>query len=319
MEQIIKNLSENTGLLPILIKRIISDAPYRYKRYYIRKRNGSKRLISQPAKEVKLIQRSFSELYLKHLPVHDRACAYIYNKSILDNAKEHIDNNCILKMDFKDFFLSIKKSDWINYCKDKNLFQTDDEVQISANILFHRTATHYGLRLAVGAPTSPILSNILMFKFDEIINQICLDEKVIYTRYADDLTFSAARAWNLFSIQQKINKVLKTIEYPKLELNLDKTHLVTKKYGRYVTGLTLANERKVTVGKKRKREVRAAIHAAKSNKLNQKELQKLSGILAFVNSIEPNFIESMAEKYGAGTIEYIKKHASLKRSQTNTI
>ena len=41
-----------------------------------------------------------------------------------------------------------------------------------------------------GAPTSPSLGNIILAKFDEEMETIASNRQIVYTRYADDLTFS---------------------------------------------------------------------------------------------------------------------------------
>ena len=111
MSRIVKLLSLETGLSEFAVRRIMQTAPHRYKVFYIPKRNGSMRRIAQPSKEVKLLQRVMVEKFLQFMPIHPAATAYNAGCSIVKNAKIHASDGPILKMDFKDFFPSIKKSD----------------------------------------------------------------------------------------------------------------------------------------------------------------------------------------------------------------
>jgi retron-type reverse transcriptase len=302
-----------TGLSEVVIQRIMQSAPHRYKNYKIDKRSGGKRLISQPASEVKLLQRAFTELYLSKLPVHSAAMAYRPNKSILDNANAHVGSGSILKMDFKDFFPSIRKANWMSYCAEFSILENHFERELAASLLFHRPTGSSVMQLAIGAPSSPALSNILMFQFDEIINSEVAKDKVIYTRYADDLTFSADRSWNLIDIEKIVKRALREIAYPRLHLHPDKTTHVTTKFSRNVTGLILANDGRVTIGKTRKRALHAATHAASQGRLDGRQLQKLAGMLAFVHSVEPDFIAVLQRRYGFETIRRLQTIGSKDR------
>ncbi|MBB4006991.1 retron St85 family RNA-directed DNA polymerase [Allorhizobium taibaishanense] len=307
MTNLLRSMAIETGLSEVIVQRIMQSAPNRYKHYSIEKRSGGKRLISQPAIEVKLLQRAFVSLYLSKLPVHAAAIAYRPNKSILDNALPHVSSGSILKMDFKDFFPSIRKAHWMNYCAEFGIFETQSERELAASLLFHRPKGSSVMQLAIGAPSSPTLSNVLMYKFDEIISSEVATDKVIYTRYADDLTFSADRSWNLVDVERIVKKTLQNISYPKLQLHPSKTIHVTKKFSRSVTGLILANDGRVTIGKKRKRIIHAATHAASLGRLDDRQLQKLAGMLAFVHSVEPSFIALLERKYGFETIKGLQK------------
>ena len=158
------------------------------------------------------------------------------------------------------------------------------------------------LRLAIGAPSSPWLSNVLMHEFDEIITDLVGRDKVTYSRYADDLTFSARRTGYLNGVEKSLRQTIAGLHTPRLTLNDDKTVLATMKYRRVVTGLVLANDGRVTLGRDRKRRIRAALHHASLGKLDREALIQLSGMIAFVKSAEPAFFEQIAARYGGEII-----------------
>jgi len=307
MSKIIDLLTKGSGLSEGDVRSIVSNAPSRYKTYTIPKRNGGERLISQPAREVKLFQRILVMEILSSLPVHGSALAYREGKSIRDNAEAHVHGGAILKFDFKEFFPSITSRDWWAYCKKNNLFENDDDITTSAKILFRRTKYGSVLRLAIGAPSSPFLSNILMAEFDSKIFEAVSADNVTYTRYADDLTFSAKRAGNLSGVESVLRKIIRETSSPHLRINEKKTVFSTKKFRRVVTGLVLSDDGEVSLGHKRKREIRATLHHYVLGKLDDQESLRLAGLLAFVNAVEPTFLLRLTEKYGHEIIRQLKE------------
>jgi hypothetical protein len=273
------------------------SAPARYKVYEIPKKSGGSRKIAQPAREVKLLQRALVSVLLAKLPVHACATAYVEGSSIGENARRHTGSGPILKMDLKDFFPSIKSSDWVEYCKKTGCLDDLTDIHMSASLLFRRAKGSSILNLAIGAPSSPLLSNILMFSFDEMIFNAVSDQYVNYTRYADDLTFSGLRAGYLVGVQSIVAKTIRSIKYPSLDINDNKTTFATKKFRRTITGVTLTNDGLVSVGHHRKKKIQAAVHKVSLGLLSAVEIRRLCGVLAFVNSVEPAFIDMLRKKY----------------------
>ncbi|TCU59322.1 reverse transcriptase (RNA-dependent DNA polymerase) [Novosphingobium sp. PhB57] len=301
MSKIIRLLTAETGLPTHDVRAIINRAPISYKHYTIKKRSGADRPIAQPAREVKRLQKILMG-FLSDLPVHSAATAYAPGASIKDNAERHAKNGPILKFDFTNFFTSIRERDWKNYCAKYNLFDDPDDVTLSTKLFFCRVPGSTLLRLAIGAPSSPWLSNVLMYEFDDLISRRVRQDQVTYTRYADDLTFSARRTGYLTRVEKILNRTLSEMENPRLTLNQEKTVLATMKYRRVVTGLVLANDGRVTLGRERKRRIRAALHSAFAGKLDAEAMTRLAGMLAFVKSVEPEFFEQIAARYGENVI-----------------
>ena len=88
---------------------LVATAASRYKIHHIKKRGGrGSREIAQPTKEVKFLQRLVVSEELKRMPVHDAAVAYRSGRSILDHAQSHAAARYLLKLDFTNFFPSLK-------------------------------------------------------------------------------------------------------------------------------------------------------------------------------------------------------------------
>jgi hypothetical protein len=144
-----------------------------------------------------------------------------------------------------------------------------------------------------------------LYDFDKKVQAFCAKKKVKYSRYADDLTFSTNRPNVLREVEIQIAEICKRMEHPKLQLNPEKTVHASRGGARRVTGLVLANSGEVSLGHARKRLIRAQVHHFLAGRLNPDEAAKLRGMLAFVNSVEPAFIQRLRAHYGTAEIDQI--------------
>lgn len=299
-------LSVELGLGPNAAAQLIRTAPERYAHFKIPKRSGGTRRISQPASELKIVQRAIVDQLLHGLPVHPAATAYTEGTSIRINAARHAENGPIKKYDFKDFFPSLTEYAWIAYCENNQLCDRSNAIALG-RLLFMRPPGAQILRLSIGAPSSPFLSNILMYQFDRTIAERVAEHYVTYTRYADDMTFSAERTGYLTGVDKILRKTISEISTPKLRLNDDKTVTATTKFKREVTGLILTNDRRVSLGRDRKRDLRARIHHFKEGKLDIDQTVKLAGHMAFAKDVEPEFYTRMERVYGPDTLKALRE------------
>lgn len=295
---------------PSELNRIIATAPHRYKSFYIpKKRAGSFREVAQPARELKAIQTWLIQYLENRLPMHSCAVAYRNGTGIKENAKRHTNKRFVLKMDLKDFFPSIVKRDIQKHLA--KYFEEDlsgEDVDDICNILLWSPPNKVGRRLCIGAPSSPFISNSILYDLDELLWRTCLERRVTYTRYADDLIFSTNEANLLSEIERAVYRTLSEIDYPKLSVNQDKTVHTSKGRGVTVTGITVTPLGGLSIGRERKRLIRAAIYRFLEMKLSYEEVEKLNGLLAFAHDIEPAFIQSMKNRYGSDILLKIRAH-----------
>ncbi|MBN9788239.1 RNA-directed DNA polymerase [Pseudonocardia sp. TMWB2A] len=306
MGSLISELSELSGMLEKDVRQIAKSAPIRYKHYTIDKRNGGKRPIAQPAREVKILQKILIAHYLSDLPIHPAATAYEKGTSIRKNADKHSPSGAILKLDFKDFFPSFRFDDWLAFSVKHDLFEDNEDRILAGNLMFHQARGSSILRLAIGAPASPRLSNLLMYDFDRLVSELVATHTVIYTRYADDLTFSANRTGYLQPVEKIVRTILQELAFPKLKLNDQKRVLATKKYRRSVTGLILTNDDRVSIGRERKKLIRSMVDHYRKGLMNDEQKKKLKGLIAFARDVEPEFVSRLETKYGKDLIEAIR-------------
>lgn len=283
------------------------SAPYRYKIYKIPKRNSDKlRTIAHPSKELKFIQRIIVSSLSQTLPVHAHAYAYKKGVSIKENAQMHLSTKYLLKMDFSNFFPSITPRLFFSKLRQANIDFDEDNKLILENFLFFKSKRNSNLRLSIGAPSSPLISNFVMYFWDVEIENICASKGITYTRYADDLTFSTNNKNVLFEIPELLQSILPKYSLGELRINHAKTVFSSKKHNRHVTGITLSNNNKLSLGRERKRAISAMIHHFINNKLDADKTSQLIGLLAFANYIESEFYHRMVEKYGMENIYKLK-------------
>ncbi len=282
------------------IASIARSASHRYKFYTVPKRGGGTREIYHPSRQLKAIQRWLLRRIILHLPVHDAATAYKPGARTWDNAARHAGTQFLLRMDFEDFFPSITEADISSYLTDlrdayfSNWVPDDDT-------LFLQLVCRNG-HLTIGAPTSPALSNAICFRLDEQLLSMAARLGVGYTRYADDLFFSANKPNVLKKVEGEVPNICSGLPYPRsLRVNPGKTRHSSKRGRRRVTGLTLGSDGLVHVGRELKRSIRARIHRLES--LSLEERSSLAGSISYVVGMEPDFLNSLVLKYGLDRVQ----------------
>lgn len=285
------------------VLRFLISAPKKYKVYTIPKRTSGHRVIAQPSKELKIYQRKFLEM--QQFPIHDAAVAYRKGLSIKDNANLHKNNRYLLKIDLENFFNSISSSlFWQVWEKTLPLPNHNDKVVLT-NLLFWSPSKKSDgqLVLSVGAPTSPMMSNFFMYPFDCLISAICKEKNIVYTRYADDLTFSTKNKGVLFDIPNVVQKNLSLLFSNAIRINRKKTKFSSMAHNRHITGITINNGGCLSLGRDRKRYIKHIVHQFSNGQLEEDKILNLKGILSFARHIEPSFIESLEKKYSKEIIE----------------
>lgn len=223
-----------------------SNSPsFFYRNYEIPKKNGGVRKISEPLPSLKEIQRWILDNILAPIDISVYAKAYVKKKSIKENAKFHKRQEVVLSLDVEKFFDSITSDKIYNLFSD--LGYKEDVVVMLTNLCCLNGC------LPQGAPTSPMLSNIILKDFDNIVGKFTNEKKIRYTRYADDMTFSGD-----FSPGQIISFVKKNLYQLGLKLNEGKTRTRRKGQRQEVTGIVV-NE-KMQLPKSVRKKIRQEIY-----------------------------------------------------------
>jgi len=307
MESIVSRLSRDLLIPEAQLRSLARSAPYRYKVYTIPKKTaGERRTIAQPAREVKILQRWIVANVLADFPVHPSATAYLKGRNILDNARRHLGTRFLLKLDFKDFFPSIVSGDLRVCLQARNLELSLPDLDVLCRILFWRPRGTRQLKLSIGAPSSPALSNVLLYDFDSRIAACCDEREVRYTRYVDDLTFSSNIPGSLQEIHRAVREICGSMRSPQLQLNEAKMVGTSKKHRRRVTGLLLTNDGEVSLGRDKKRAIRAGVHQFSQGRLDPPAARRLGGLIAFAHSVEPDFVARLIGRYGVDVLDRLR-------------
>lgn len=269
----------------------------------ISKRNGSYRRVYQPSNKVKVIQYWLINHLFENLEIHECAMAYRKDRSIVLNAEKHRNKKYFLKLDFKSFFPSIKFKDFLPLVVDWNKKEGTPFIENDLLEIIRLSCFYYNDDiLPIGFPTSPIISNIVMCGFDKkISSQLSNKEEygvAIYTRYADDLTFSTDDKGACAKIKKLVTAELRGMHSPNLRLNPSKTKFVSSPGGSaFITGLRICHDCHITIHRKYKDEIRLLLSLYKNGTLRENDINSLKGHLSYVRYVDSSFYTKLQEKY----------------------
>ena len=285
------------------IREMIKNSQMSYKMYYKTKKNGGLRQIFHPSKETKLLQYAIIDMLLSKINIHHSATAYVEGRKspLLKNAIQHANFNYSLHVDFKDFFPSIVPNDLLNTLFSIGIDLNNDDKYILRKILF---ISHKGKEfLSIGAPASPVVSNIVMTFLDSKLYTEAIETyHGIYTRYADDIWFSTNSKSGSNEYYEFIEKTLLETISPKVIVNKNKTLFCSKRKARIITGLTVTPSGEVVVPRIKKRILRSLLLKKKNGLTTLKENNYIKGYLSFIRDIEPDYINHLIIKYGENLI-----------------
>lgn len=269
-----QELSLAIGISARLITSIGKLPEKHYRRFQIPKANGTYRDIASPKLFLKVIQYWIKDYLLFRLPVHSACYSFIKNTSIEDNARPHTKMAYVATIDIENYFGSIKINSIQSLLKKTGF--TGALSRIISKLVTLDDA------LPQGAPTSPIISNAFLFKFDEVISKWCESHQCIYTRYADDLTISGMEKSLVLRCIDRAETLLNRYG---LRLNAKKTRIQSQGSRQTVTGLTVNDIAQPS--REQRRLIRAMLHNYKTGKLEDpKEVQKLRGWISYFRSFD---------------------------------
>ncbi|KML64535.1 retron St85 family RNA-directed DNA polymerase [Pectobacterium peruviense] len=298
-------LASSLILTTDFIRDVADTADERYNKFGIPKKNGATRVVYQPQKELKILQRVLHSEFLVKLKVHSSSTAYSDGSSVIKNANLHKNKKFLLRLDFVDFFKSIRSSDIRLFLNERGSELSDQWTNDDSDV-FLKLVCFKG-RLTMGGVTSPAISNLICYKLDSALSEICLSLGVTYSRYADDMYFSTNVPNVLFSMPNRLIKILRSIDYPRsLYINTEKTKHSSKKRSMKITGLTLTNNGEVSLGREKKRRIRSLVFNWSNLTVDEKKY--LQGYLSYCASVEPLFINSLCEKFSSKIITNIQKY-----------
>ena len=274
-----------------------------YNSFTIPKKNGGERVIHAPKKELKFLQKKLSnvlwECYLESIESKSKvknfktpvlSHAFEKGKSIITNSQMHRNKKYILNIDLKNFF------DSFNFGRVRGFFIKDRDFAVSPEIatVIAQIACYQG-KLPQGAPSSPIITNLITRILDYRIVKIAKKYRFTYSRYADDMTFSTNRELNSNKLRasKELDNFLTELENVIIssgfEINPKKTRLSNNMQRQEVTGLVV--NKKINVKREYIKNTRAMafqLYKDGAFEIDKKPgtLNQLTGRFAFIFQIE---------------------------------
>jgi len=311
---IVEKMAKDMRVPVAHIKMLAVTASHRYKVYRIAKRTHGTRQISHPSIEIKALQRWLVRNALSKLPVHEAVFSYREGIGIRDHADVHKRNSYLLRVDLKDFFPSITADDVARL-----LYQNRQKLPSGITATDMKAICQIVCRngrLTIGAPSSPLISNAVLYEFDRYWHERCDGKGIAYSRYADDIYLSTNKPDLLAKEYKEIRRYLEELAWPKLRVNTRKVVFTSRKHNRNVTGLILTSDRRVSIGHKKKRWIRSQVFKFANEQLPADAISYLRGYLSYIRAVEPSFIKRLRQKYGADVVRNISGAEAIPRKTT---
>ena len=295
-----KHLSLLLGLDPTEVAfYLFAEEDLYYKEIKIPKKSGGFRIIDIPSDRLKGIQKWILRHVLDKIEVQENCYGFRKEKSIYDNAKLHVGKECVLNMDIKDFFSSIKQEEVFKIFYIKGYTK-------KVSYYFAKLLTRNG-KLPQGSPASPMISNIVARHLDKRLSALAEEYGAQYSRYADDITFSGKS-----NIKNMIPIATKIITEEKFNVNDNKTRYAYYYQRQEVTGLIV--NKKVSIPKEYLRELNKEIyfckkysvssHLAKTNNHKSFYKEHLYGKAYFINMVDKHLGQKILEQLNLIMWEY---------------
>lgn len=214
----------------------------RYVQFYIPKPNGEKRRIETPCNDLKTLQGQLNQQFQAAYFTARPSCAYgalistadeAKPRNIYTNALRHIGKKWLLNVDIRRFFPSISREMVYQALK-----RSPFAFNANAAMCLTELAT-FEKRLPTGAPTSPILSNIVCLRLDEKLLQLSEKYGWTYTRFIDDLAFSGPKRFKA----KQVAAIEKALASEGFAINTRKLSISRIKDKPEVTGLILKKKK----------------------------------------------------------------------------
>lgn len=235
----------------------------RYRTFKIAKRSGGSRQIAAPNPKLRLIQRRLNQVLRVVARPRSAAHGFVDGKSVVTNAGPHVGRRTVFNVDLEDFFGSIGLWRVRGLFASKPFLLPLEVATLLAQICCFRR------RLPQGAPTSPVISNMICLRLDRMMTALAKSCRCTYTRYGDDMTFSTKASRPPAAIAKIVEAPAPHIEVGDelhqiivdngFSVNSRKVRLLTRRVRQEVTGV-IVNER-LNVDRNFVRDVRAMLHA----------------------------------------------------------
>lgn len=275
---------------------------HHYRQFEIRKKTGGTRRISAPMPRLKRAQYWILDNVFNKLETHSAAHGFVSGRSIVSNAVPHVGSAVVINLDLQDFFPTI------SYRRVKGLVKSFGYSEQLATVIALLTTepnadvvelhgeryyvANGERRLPQGSPASPAVSNIICRRLDRRLRDMAAKLGFVYTRYADDMTFSAPDKRQVEHLNKLLWRARAIISDEGFTLHPDKTRIMRAGARQEVTGIVV--NAKPSLERKTLRRFRAALHRLEKDGANGVEwngadnvLESMAGFANYLAMVDP--------------------------------
>ncbi|GAA2645264.1 reverse transcriptase family protein [Paractinoplanes durhamensis] len=325
----LNHLAVRTGVSYNYLRGIVERKWDPYDDIVLKRRNGrGMRPISAPHSPLMRVQRWILHRIVDRVPVHADSYAYQAGSSIRSCASRHAGARWLVKLDIRNFFETIDER------RVYTVFHKAGYVQLVAlelarlctrsaahasHVDSHRFLSNMRDRvispysqavlgfLPQGAPTSGALANLIFYELDTTFSRIAQLERMVYTRYADDLTFSTIEEFSRSQATSLIREVGTELRRAGFSLHEKKTRIVPPGARKAVLGLLVDNNKvrlnrivrgRITDNVRGVEKFGLAAHVA-HRRFSSLDgfVRHVSGLLAFAADVEPEWAHALGEQW----------------------
>jgi retron-type reverse transcriptase len=272
-----------------------------YRTYRIPKRTGGWRQISQPSRELKGIQAWILRNIIDKLSPSPHATAYLPRKRLSDNVTPHSGNRYFLSVNLEEFFPSIPRR------RIQRLFELIGYERHTAALM--SSLCTFFRSLPQGGVTSPALSNLVALQMDRRISGLVSRRNIVFTRYADDMTFSSNNRVALIRALPSIKHILESEGF---RINEPKTRFLGPRIQCRITGLVKdSSEPRFGIGRKKKTRMRAIMHNLITGKRRDPDYpsqEAIQGWLNFLKGVDEKSHSQMSKYWNQLRNKYFTIH-----------
>lgn len=267
----IEALSLMLGYNPGFVMSLVFKTNRHYRHFEIKKGKGTRK-IQAPKVGLKAVQKWISFHLQSKWAVPNCVYGFVPGRSHIDAASHHTQSDWIYSIDIENFFPSIPASRVRTALE--NIGYKADSLDIVTPL------TCYNGALSQGAPTSPIISNLVLNIVDQKLTELATANNITYTRYADDMVFSGTGDVPL----ETLNVIKKIVVDDGWKLSERKEELSKRPYRLKVHGLLVHGER-VRLTKGYRNKIRAYKHLFELGKIKDTDIAKVSGHLNYSKQV----------------------------------
>ena len=263
-----------------------------YSEFDLPKKPGGIRRICAPSGDLKVVQQKLADalwnyqktIYAEKGIKPNISHAFEEKKSIITNAKIHRNKRLVINVDLNDFFGSIHIGRVCGYFEKNRHFN----LAHGAAVTIAQLVCYQG-KLPQGAPTSPIITNLICQVMDMHVLSLAKRYKLDYTRYADDLTFSTNDKTFLDKWEAFYAELGRKVQKAGFSINEKKTRVAYRDSKQVVTGLVV--NKKISIDHADYKKVRAMAHSLYTQgryEVDGKEgtVKQLEGRFSFIDHID---------------------------------